>query len=267
MIDFLQLRRRRLLIVFVAAMVVAVGCSSSATTTDAASNASPSPDSSADSSASEPEPAAADTTADPGTDDAATEDAVADDATTTDETEPVEDVEEEPPPMPVSVSLTPDPVGSTDPRETVEHLTSVEVMPVEDGIAFIWPDLLPGAANRILLTDPTAQVEAYCGVWMDEEGNLDPFCGAWRLSDSFFFGEFDVPTVDSALGYGFVAPLTADDNYVSLTIDGVDFMAPELRVGQEPLFVQWDVNVNGLAEDVLRVVGFATPADIAAALG
>ena len=180
--------------------------------------------------------------------------------------EPVADepvVEE---PEMVMLSLTPDPVGSTDELETVNPLEQVYVQPVEGGTAILFPIFESGVT--VTVDDTMQGVQASCTLWMDPtDSSFKAQCDTYNQSTGEFGGGDPLEILDDPMGYGFVAPLMADQDYVSLTIKGTVYMAQSARFGDEPNFVQIDPNTGNLSQPVTRTVGYATAAEIMAALG
>ena len=179
-----------------------------------------------------------------------------------DEPEPEPEPEEPAGPDVRTLALMPDPVGSTDPLETVNHLPSVQVFTTEGGIAFVF-DSLPEVGNRVLIAPPG--LEIWCDMWPEGE-TVRVECAGYNMADNTFIEQTLIDQVDMALGYGFVVPMTVGGGMVTITLNGVDYSAAEVRVGQEPAFVQIDVNTGGLAAEVIRTVGIASAADLEAAL-
>ena len=179
-----------------------------------------------------------------------------------DEPEPEPEPEEPAGPDVRTLALMPDPVGSTDPLETVNHLPSVQVFTTEGGIAFVF-DSLPEVGNRVLIAPPG--LEIWCDMWPEGE-TVRVECAGYNMADNTFIEQTLIDQVDMALGYGFVVPMTVGGGMVTITLNGVEYSAPEMRIGQEPAFVQIDVNTGGLAAEVIRTVGIASAADLEAAL-
>jgi len=207
-----------------------------------------------------------------GTDDSPTaevvEDEPVDEASVAQKETAVEDVdeavvEEEPVVEPVTLALAADPLGSTDPLETVNHLESVQVWPGDDGIIVQFPDMQNGGL-RVEVSDEAKQVDAFCDLYMAD--SLIAACTGYNRADGMFLPQEERSIVEVDSGYAFSVPLTADADAVVLTVGGVDYAGQTVTFSDAPGMVQ--INADGsLANEVVRTIGIGAAADVAAAIG
>lgn len=174
-------------------------------------------------------------------------------------------VEEEPPgPEPVTLTLQPDPIGSTDPRETILHLPQVEVTESPDGIFITFPDQQNGAI-MIELVDPMNGSTVRCLDLPNDSGQLDTLCTVNGPSGEYT--EEILAAVEGTAPNTIRVPLTYDGDYVILTVAGTAFMAQEATLADSPAMVQIDPGSGGLAQDVTSALGVISAVDLAAQLG
>ncbi len=193
--------------------------------------------------------------------DEGTEDPPADtDSDTGTEEETEEEVE--PPPedtepeiVPVALALDPDPVGSTDPLETVNHLESVLVWPAEGGVAVQF-DQMSNGGLRVELRDDAQMVDVFCDLYMSGDVQMSN-CSGFNRETGLFLDPEETTILDSADGYAYVVPMMVDASYVSISLGGVTYMAQSIIFSDAPGMVQ--INPDGsLANEVFRTIGHAT---------
>lgn len=176
-----------------------------------------------------------------------------------------EEVVEEPPgPEPVTLALQPDPIGSTDPRETILHLPQVDVTDSPDGIFITFPDQQNGAI-MIELVDPMNGSNVRCLDLPEESGAVATLCTVNGPN-----GEYTEEVLGAVEGTGpntIRVPLTYDGDYVILTVAGTAYMAQRATFADSPPMVQIDPGSGGLAQDVTSAVGVISAVDLAAQLG
>jgi hypothetical protein len=200
------------------------------------------------------------------------DDAPVEDEIPVQEDPPVEEdptVEEDPPVEPagpVMLVLTPDPFGTDDPLETINHLQSVDVSRTDTGVAVQFNQMNNGGL-RVTIEDRAANVDVNCDIYDAGDGTLASTCSGYNFGTGEFLPAEDIPLLDIPDGYAADIPLTLDENLVSVVLGGTTYSAPRLRIADEPGFVQIDPNTGLLSAPVVREVGYVTAGDLLAALG
>lgn len=196
------------------------------------------------------------------TEDTASEDSATEDNAGAEETEPPAE-EPEPEIVPVALALDPDPVGSTDPLETVNHLESVLVWPVDGGVAVQFPQMDNGGL-RVELQDEAQMIDVFCDLYMSGDALMSNCSGFNR--ETGLFGDPEVTAIlDSADGYAYVVPMVVDANYVSISLGDMTYMAQSITFSDAPGMVQ--INADGsLTNEVSRTIGHASALMLAEAL-
>ncbi|MDA2979752.1 MAG: hypothetical protein O3B42_08355 [Actinomycetota bacterium] len=159
--------------------------------------------------------------------------------------------------------LAPVTVVDPNPKLTVVHLESV-VVEMIDGILGVTFDPPQVAVN--VGFEATNGDDVSCG----------PFDGVLRCGVFAADGSFSAQLYDAAepggLAYSerlvvFPATIDAAAGTITVEVDGVLFTGDLINFMDGPVFTQIDVNTGGLAEEVTRIMGEATAAGLAAALG
>ncbi len=163
----------------------------------------------------------------------------------------------------VALPLSPDPIGSTDPLETVNHLESVNVWSIDGGIAVQFPAMDNGGL-RVEINDAEQGIDVFCDLYQGSDG-LVSNCSGFNHETGQFLEPEDTEILDEPVdGYTYVVPLAADQDYVTIAFGGVSYQAPFVIFSDAPGMVQ--LNPDGsLAAVVVRTVGRATAAELAAA--
>ena len=169
----------------------------------------------------------------------------------------------EAPAGPIELVLAPVTVVDPNPKLTVVHLESV-VVEMIDGILGVTFDPPQVAVN--VGFEATNGDDVSCG----------PFDGVLRCGVFAADGSFSAQLYDAAepggLAYSerlvvFPATIDAAAGTITVEVDGVLFTGDLINFMDGPVFTQIDVNTGGLAEEVTRIMGEATAAGLAAALG
>jgi hypothetical protein len=179
---------------------------------------------------------------------------------------PADEVVPDEPTGPVLLALTPDPVGTDDPLETINQLPGVLVARTETGVSFQF-DQMNNGGLRVIIQDRTANVDVFCDMYDAGDGSLASTCSGYNPGTGEFLPAEDIPLLDVPEGYAFDVPLMVDENSVSVAFGGTTYSAPNVRIADEPGFVQIDPNTGMLSAPVVRDVGFATAGELFAALG
>ncbi len=180
------------------------------------------------------------------------------------DTEPLADPPtDEPATATVALALSPDPDGSTDPLETINHLESVNVWSADGGVAVQFPAMDNGGL-RVEINDADQGVDVFCDLYQGPDGLLSNCSGFNHETGQFLDPEDAEILGEPADGYTYVVPLAADQDYVTITFGGVSYQAPFVIFSDSPGMVQ--LNPDGsLAAAVVRTVGTATAAELATA--
>jgi len=190
-------------------------------------------------------------------------DELADDETEVAEDEPEPEPEPEPEVGPVTLPLGPDPEGSTDPLETINHLESVLVQAVDGGVSVQFPAMENGGL-RVEIADLAQGIDVFCDLFMRGD-ELTSNCSGFNPATGQFLDAVDNPILDVADGYAFVVPMTVDADYVSISFGGATYMAQTVTFSDAPGFVQIDPS-GALVSAVVRTIGIALAAEVFAAL-
>jgi hypothetical protein len=164
---------------------------------------------------------------------------------------------------PAELALAPVTVVDPDPKLTVLPLESV-LVEMNDGVLVVTFGA-PQVANNV-------SFEAANG----DDVSCGPFDGAWRCDIFAADGTFSVQQYDAAelggLEYSesqvvFLATIDAAAGTITVEVDGVSYTGESIRFMDGPVFTRIDPNTGGLVDEVTRIMGEATAAELAAALG
>lgn len=148
-----------------------------------------------------------------------------------------------------------------DPKLTVENFASVLVQDI-DGV--------------LVVTFGPAEFELNVGFENADGGDVNcgsnndglPQCDVFNTDGSFDSEIYELAGVElDANQVGFPAVINGADGTITVEVNGTAHVGELINFMDGPLFVQIDVNSGGLANEVTRIMGEATAAELAAALG
>ncbi len=229
--------------------LIASACSGSTTTASPAPDPAENAPASADPVADQPQETPADTPAEP--------------VTESEQVNPIDPpADESPDPVDPLLKLSPGQTTTDDPNETLEQLESVIIRPAEGGGAAVTFAAMNNDGLRVKIDDTDKGASIFCDMYIGSSGPMSACSGTLTATGEFMPTEPLAILDDPAGPYTFVVPMTADDNYVSITLNGVVYMAPFVTFADEPGLVQ--LNPDGtLTNPVTRTTGTATAAQIA----
>ncbi len=152
-----------------------------------------------------------------------------------------------------------------DPLLTHNDLGSVMVWKTDGGVAVRFPTMDNGGV-RVAIDDTDQGVSIMCDLY-DAGDALMAGCSGYNPSTGQFLDTENSDIIDSpGNGFTFVVPMKVDQDYVTITLAGVEYMAQFATFSDAPGMRQ--INPDGsLASPVTETVGVAYAADLAAALG
>jgi len=147
---------------------------------------------------------------------------------------------------------------------THNDLGSVNVWKTAGGVAVQFPAMENGGL-RVAIDDTDQGVEVTCDLY-DGENALMAGCSGYNLSTGQFLETVDTEIVESPDGgFTYVVPMTVDQDYIMITLGGVEYMAQFAILSDAPGMRQ--INPDGsLSNPVTETVGVVYAADIATAL-
>jgi len=182
-------------------------------------------------------------------------------AVTTTTAPPATTTTTEAPKGPSELALSPIVPEDPDPLETIEHLESVLVQMV-DGVLVVTFDP-PQFGLNVGFQDAEGN-NVDCGPGNDGE----PLCSVFRPDGSFDTEVFDLGdlTLDETM-VAFPAAVSGPQGSMTVEINGTAYTGQVIEFMDGPLFVQINPNTGGLSEPITRIIGEATGAELAAAIG
>jgi hypothetical protein len=162
---------------------------------------------------------------------------------------------------PTELALSPVEIADDDPLLTVEQLESVLVDDV-DGVLVVTFGPPQFGLNVGIEDVDGNRIE--CGPNLD--GNQQ--CSVFMTDGSFDSEVYDLGdlTIDETM-VGFPAAVSGPQGSITIEVNGVSYTSQVIKFMDGPLFVQIDPGTGGLSEPVTRIMGQATAAELAAALG
>lgn len=145
-----------------------------------------------------------------------------------------------------------------DPLETIEHLESVLVEMVDGAL---WVTFGPPQFGLNVGFEDTEGNNISCGP--DNDGA--PVCSVFRPDGRFDTEVYDFAPLETQVA--FPAAVSGPQSSLTVDINGTAYVGQVIEFMDGPLFVQIDPNTGGIAEPVTRIIGAATGAELAAALG
>ncbi len=159
-------------------------------------------------------------------------------------------------PTPTSLSLRA--VAQADPVDglTIEHLESIEIQESNGYLIAVFPQTDEEITVEVA---DAAGTTVSCGPNVDG----DQQCSIFGSDGSYTFEVFEPSPLPNSVAF----PATVTPDAVAVTVDGTTYEGVIVRFQVGPLFVQINPSTGGLTEPVTRMVGEASAAEIAAALG
>ena len=154
-----------------------------------------------------------------------------------------------------------------DPNLTHNDLVSVNVWNDPDGGVVVDFPRMDNGGLRVAISDTNQGVDVNCDLY-DGATSLMAVCQAFNTATGEYMPSDELQIVDSPDGgFAFRVPMMADQDYVSITTGGTEYMAQYVVFSDAPGLRQINPADGTLSSPVTETVGMADAAAVAAALG